>query len=342
MRINFTSALELVLLIALCCVTAKAQTCNTGKVDDRVAAFLKGRGAEQTLAQLKATTITSLRDDEPKSFKRLPEDSVKRISVEKVKVNVVRPSAKSGLPVIINFHDGGFMKPLLPSMEYEALYLAKRFNVVVFDVDYRVAPEFKFPAAVDDAYTVYRWVTQHAGEYGGDAGKIILNGTGAGANLAAFVTHKAKRENTIQSLKLVVMLCPYTDNPMISFYSSFDENPRGYDLTKDKVTFYFQTYAEKTAWFQSDPSLYPIYEKDFSGLPNHLIMTTEFDVLRDEGIAYGKKLEKAGNDVMIKCFPHMIHNLAGLPRNSGEVNRVYELITEAIAKTIAANDAVKK
>jgi acetyl esterase/lipase len=138
------------------------------------------------------------------------------------------------------------------------------------------------------------------------------------------------------------MLCPATDNPMISYYSSFDENASGYGFTKDKAQFNFQNFTEKTEWFKNDAALYPIYEKEFSTLPPHLIMVTEFDVLRDEGIAYGKKLEKAGNDVTIKCFPHMIHNMAGLPTNSGEVNRVYELMNEAITKIDAPKDKTKK
>lgn len=345
MRTCPSLSLALVFYYSISSSSALAQqSCNTGKVDERVAVFLKERAPDLTLAQLNTTSIESLRKDEPKIFKRLPNDSVKRITVEenKIKVNVVRVSAKNGLPVIVNFHEGGFIKPLLPSMEYEALYLAKRLNAVVFDVDYRVAPEHKFPTAVNDAYTVYHWVTQHANEYGGDGSKVILNGIGAGASLAALVAHKAKKEGTIQPIKLVVMLCPSTDNPMISYYSSFDENANGYGLTRDRALFNFQIFTEKTEWFKNDPALCPIYEKDFSTMPAHLIMVTEFDVFRDEGIAYGKKLEKAGNDVIIKCFPHQIHEMAGLPKNSGEVNRVYELMGEAIAKIDAPKDNAKK
>ncbi len=321
-----------------------AQSCTTGKVDERAAAFLKEKGSDLTLAQLKAASIENLRTDEQKIFKKLPNDSVKRITVEKdkIKVNVVRANTNNGRPVIINFHDGGFIKPLLPSMEYEALYLAKRFNAVVFDVDYRVAPECKFPAAVNDAYTVYSWVTQHAGEYGGDGSKLILNGVGTGAMLAALVVHKAKKESTIQPVKLVVMLCPSTDNPMISFYPSFDDNANGYGLTKDRAMFNFQTFTEKEEWFKNNPALFPIYETDFSALPAHLIIVTEFDVARDEGIAYGKKLEKAGNDVTIKCYPHQLHAMTGLPKNSVEVNRTYELVGEAISKIDSTKDKEKK
>src|SRR6185295_10592247 len=94
------------------------------------------------------------------AFIKLPKDSVKRIKITKdsIRVNVVRVSQKNRIPVIINYHQGGFILPLLPWMEYEAMRLAKKFNAVVFDVDYRVAPEHKFPTALNDAYHAFGWV----------------------------------------------------------------------------------------------------------------------------------------------------------------------------------------
>src|SRR5687767_5067930 len=313
-----------------------AQSCTTGKVDERVAAFLKQLGPEPSLVQLKAMPIDKLKNDGPREFTKLPEDSVKRIKVTKdnIKVNVVRASAKTGLPVIINYHPGGFVMPLLPWMEYEAMRLAKKFNAVVFDVDYRVAPEYKFPTASNDAYNAYLWVLEHAAEYGGDPNKVILNGSSAGANLAALVTHRAKKEAKLQPIKLVILNCPALDNPMTSYYPSYEENASGYMLTKSATLNYFQIYLDKSEWYKNNAAMWPIYETDFSGLPPFLIMVTEFDVLRDEGVAYGKKLEKAGNNVSIKCFPHQIHCFIGLPPNAGEIKRVYELMGESITKAI--------
>jgi acetyl esterase len=334
---TFIAKLVFTLLFAVFLhLTAWPQTCTTGKVDDRVAAFLKRSGPEKTLDQLKTTPIAQLKNEGPREFKKLPGDSVKRITITKdnIKVNVVKASAKSGLPVIINYHPGRFIMPLLPWMEYEAMRLAKKFNAVVFDVDYRVAPEHKFPAASNDAYNAYLWVLEHAGEHGGDPNRIILNGSSAGANLAALITHRAKKEGKHQPIKLVIMNCPPTDNPMISYYPSYEENAKGYMATKDQSIFYVQTYLDKSEWYKNNPEVWPIYEKDFTGLPPTLIIVTEFDVLRDEGTAYGKKLEKAGNDVSIKCFPHQLHCFIGLPQESGEIKRVYELMGEAIVKAV--------
>jgi acetyl esterase len=333
-KISYASLAFAFYFIALVPVAVRSQSCATGKVDDRVADFLKKKGPDKTLAQLKASPIEQFKNNGNGIFKKLPDDSVKRIMItsDNIKVNVVKASQKSGLPVIINYHSGGFIRPLVPSMEYDAMLLARKLNAVVFDVDYRVAPENKFPTAVDDAYNAYRWVSDHAREFGGDPDKIILNGTEAGGNLAALVMHRAKKEGKLQGVKLVMMICPSTDNPMISYYSSFDENASGYLLTKDLVFFYFQTYLEKNEWFKNDPALSPIYEKDFSGMPPSLIVVAEFDVLRDEGIAYGKKLENGNNDVSIKCFPHQINSLTGLPNDSGEIKSLYDLIGEKIAK----------
>ena len=329
---NLRIVIILLLIHAIPWVTF-AQTCSTGKVDDRVAAFLKTLPPDPTLAQIRSMPISQLKNDGPKQFRKMPEDSVKRIKITKdnIKVNVVNASGKKGLPVIINYHPGGFIMPLLPWMEYEALRLSKKYNAVVFDVDYRVAPENKFPTAANDAYNAYLWVMEHAGEHGGDPTKIILNGSSVGANLAALVAHKAKKEGKLDPLKLVIMNCPPTDNPMTSFYASYEDNANGYMLTKDQATFFLQTYLDKSDWFRPNPEMWPMHRKDLRGLPSFLIITTEFDVLRDEGIAYGKRLEQAGNKVAIKCFPHQIHGFIGLPENAPELNRVYELMGESIA-----------
>jgi acetyl esterase len=279
-----------VLVAVLLPLVTLSQSCSTGKVDEQVAGFLKAKGPDQTLAQIKAIPIEQIRKEGPKLFAKLPEDSVKRIKITKdnIKVNVVRASSKSGLPIIINFHSGGFIKPLLPWMEYEAMRLSGKFNAVVFDVDYRVAPENKFPTAVNDSYNSFLWVLEHGAEYGGDPTKIILTGTSAGANLAALIVHKAKKEGKLQPIKLVILNCPPTDNPMTSYYTSYEDNARSYLLTKDLAIFYFESYLDKSEWYKSNPEMWPIHEKDLSGLPSHLIITTEFDVLRDEGIAYGE------------------------------------------------------
>lgn len=342
MKISKPSQKKSALLFLLICLlplsgrSQTAQTCETGKLDDRVAAFIKKAGPAMTITQLKAAPIANFKTSGPAEFKKLPEDSVKRIKITKdnIAVNVVRANAASGLPVIINFHGGGFIKPLLPWMEYDAMIMAKKFNAVVFDVDYRVAPEYKFPTAVNDAYNAYKWVLEHAKEYGGDANKIILSGWSAGANLATLVTHKAKKEGTHKPIKLAILNCAPMDNPMTSYYNSYETNATGYFLTKDEALFCFENYLEKTEWYKNNPEMWPIHAADVSGLPPALIILAEFDILRDEGLAYGRKLEKAGNQVQILCYPHQIHCLIGLPPDAGERKQLLSSMGEAIKKAL--------
>jgi acetyl esterase len=327
----FTSLL-LVFFLLILSSQIHAQSCNTGKLDERAAAFLDKNGKGLNMQTLMASSIEELRKDKLKDFLKLHEDSVQRIKItsDNIKVNVVKASKENNLMVIINFHAGGFIKPLLPSMEYEAMRLSKKFNAVVFDIDYRIAPEHKYPAAKHDAYAAYNWVKENAKQYGGDPEKIILIGYEAGANLAALTMHKARKENNHKGLKSVLLICPMLDNPMISFYGSYEDNATGYGLSKEEALFYTQNYLDKSLWFAGASEIWPVYENELLGMPPTLIITTEFDVLRDEGIAYGKKLEKAGNRSAIKCFPHQLHNFTGLSDKAEEKNRVYELMKEVI------------
>jgi acetyl esterase len=304
-----------------------SQTCTTGQIDERANVFLKKNGTGQTIAQLRASPIETIRKEVLMVAKPVPKDSILRVSISSnLKINVVKASSGNSRPVILHFHGGGFVTPLMPWMERQANIMAKKLNAVVMDVDYRVAPENKFPAASLDAWEAYLWVLQHAKEYGGNPEKIFLVGTESGANLAALLAFKARKEGKIIPLNGMVLICPIVDNPMISFYASLDDNASGYWYTKDRLQFYFQLYLDKPQWFGAHPEIWPIYEKDFTGLPPALIVTTEFDVLRDEGIAFGKKLEQAGNNAIIKCYPHQLHNFYGLPANSDEWSRVYELM----------------
>lgn len=309
------------------------QTCVTDTLDHRVAEFIKNHEPAYASGQL---SIDDLRKNGPTVFARLPDDSVKRVAIGSggLRVNVLNASNGNNLPVIINFHPGGFVVPLQPWMEYEALDLSRRFNAVVFDVDYRVGPEHKHPSATVDAWTAFEWVIEHAKEYGGDPTRIIVKGTEAGATLAAQVMHRAKREKRMDALRLVMMICPAVDNPMISYYPSQDAYSTGYLRTRDQVIFSVQQYFDKPDWYHTSAHIWPIYESDLEGLPPVLILTTEFDMLRDEGIAYGKKLEAAGVAVSIKCFPHQIHGFIGLPHTSGEVQRAYQLMGEAIVNAL--------
>jgi acetyl esterase len=143
-----------------------------------------------------------------------PAKDVQRIKItaDSIPVLVFNPAHSKGLPIIVQYHGGGFIQPLVQWMEYYYWLDAKTFNAVVFAVDYRVAPENKFPAGFNDSYNAFKWISENGSRYGGDTSKVILKGESAGANFVAAVCLKAKQEGMAQRIKLQVMNSPVLDN----------------------------------------------------------------------------------------------------------------------------------
>jgi len=280
-----------------------AQTCGTRQLDPRIAAFLKIIGYQDlTLEQLRNLPIEKIKYvDLPMS--RYPKDDVKRIKItaDSIPVLVFNPTHSQNLPIIINYHGGGFISPLLAGLEQSLWQDAKTYGAIVFAVDYRVAPENKFPAAVVDSYNAFKWIAANASAFGGDTSRIVLMGNSAGANLVAVVAQKAKKEAIAGKIKLQVMNgLPVDLRPQNMESSvSYQENAKGYFQTKALCYFAVETYAPN----QSDhPEVSPILQQDLRGLPPAVIINAEFDPLRDDGVLYAAKLRKAGVKVWDKCF----------------------------------------
>ncbi len=144
-----------------------AQTCGNRKLDPRVAAFLKMIGNEDlTIEQLRNIPIAQLRNVGPPLIP-FPESDVKRIkiTVDSIPILIFNPSHANNLPIVINYHGGGFILPLLKALEHSLWQEAKTYGAIVFAVDYRVAPENKFPAAVNDSYNAFKWIAEHGAEF---------------------------------------------------------------------------------------------------------------------------------------------------------------------------------
>jgi len=308
--------------------TAKAQSCKTGKLDPRVASVLKNLPPERSVEEQRKMPIEQLRNF-PGLLFYYPQTDMKRIKVtaDSIPVLVFNPSKASGHPVIIYYHGGSFIVPLLPSMEYGIWKEAKTYQAIVFAVDYRVAPEHKFPAGVNDAYNAFKWIIEHAIEFGGDTSRIFLMGYSAGGNLATVVSQKAKKQGIEKKIKLQILNCPVTDVNGDK-YPSWRENEKGYVLTRDNGLFALENLATPKDY--DNPELSPMLAKDLSGLPPAVIFTAEFDPLRDDGASYADLLKKAGVRVWFKCFPGQIHCLAGLPGNAVEFKEMTDLVMAAI------------
>lgn len=311
-----------------------AQTCGIRQLDPRVASFLKMIGyQDMTIEQLRNIPIEQLKFAGPPLIP-YPKEDVKRIKItpDSIPVLVFNPSYAQNLPILINYHGGGFISPLLPGLEHSLWQNAKTYGAVVFAIDYRVAPENKFPAAVNDSYNAFKWIAEHGNEFGGDTSRIALIGNSAGANLVAVVTQKAKKNGISNKIKLQIMNgLPGDCSPNNMETSvSYQENAKGYWQTKAACYFAIELYAPGQ---YKDPEVSPMLTEDLKGLPSAVIINAEFDPLRDDGFLYAAKLRKSGVKVWDKCFAGQIHMLLGLPSNAEEIKELETIVKTAMKES---------
>ena len=323
----------LILLIAgLLPFLGKAQKCGTRTLDPEIAGFLRIIGYQDlSLEQLRAMPIGQLKFPQIPLLP-YPKEDVQRIKVtrDSIPVLVFNPLHKDNLPVIIHYHGGGFISPLVPGLEYSLWQDARNYEAVVFAVDYRVAPEHRFPAAVDDSYASFQWIAENAQRFGGDVNKIVLMGNSAGASLVAAITQRAKKAGIGNRIKLQVLNgLPADLRPQhMESSESYLQNASGYFQTKALCYFAVETYAPEQ---YNDPEVSPILAADFSGLPPALIVTAEFDPMRDDGPLYAAKLSAAGVKVREKCFAGQLHCLIGALPESKAQHEFVTLVKNAMS-----------
>lgn len=311
-----------------------AQPCGTRQLDPRVATFLKMIGNEDlTIEQFRAIPIEKLRMAGPPAIP-YPAADVKRIKItaDSIPVLIFNPSHANNLPILINYHGGGFFLPLLKGLENSLWQDANRYGAIVFAIDYRVAPENKFPAAVNDSYNAFKWIAAHGSEFGGDTSRIALMGYSAGANLVAVITQKAKKEGVGDKIKLQIMNgLPVDCSPQNMETSvSYQGNAKGYWQTKAACYFAIELYAPGQ---YNNPEVSPILTDDLKGLPPAVIINAEFDPLRDDGVLYAAKLKKNGVKVWDKCFAGQIHMLFGLPPDAEELKEYETIVKTAMSES---------
>jgi acetyl esterase len=224
-------------------------------------------------------------------------------------VRIYHPSDRRPLPVLVFFHGGGFVIGDLETHDRTCRALANRSESIVVAVDYRLAPEHPFPAGVEDACAAVAWVAQHATELGGDPARLAVGGDSAGGNLAAVTTLWARDQGI--PLRFQLLIYPAVDMESDA-YPSRDENAKGFMLDREAQEWFVTQYfgadpPEMTNW-----RLAPIRASSHAGLPPALVITAEFDPLRDEGAAYAAKLESAGGAATLSCYDGMIHGFVGL------------------------------
>ncbi len=186
--------------------------------------------------------------------------------------------------------------------------LALKTGAKVISVDYRLAPEHQFPAAPEDCYAATKWVAEHAEELNGDPNNLIVGGDSAGGTLTAAVTLMARDRKTPKIAKQILMypVIDFHKSDVTSIYPSYLENAEGFGVTNTHMGLFWDLYVEKEE-DRHHPYASPIRAAEVSNLPEALLLTAEYDVLRDEGEAYGQRLRNVGVPVTAKRFEGIIH-----------------------------------
>ncbi len=229
----------------------------------------------------------------------------------KIPVRIYSPlGAEDGpLPVLVFYQGGGMVIGDLDTHDQICRMLANRAGCKVVSVAYRLAPEYKFPAAVEDSYSVLQWVAGHTAEFNGDSSRLAVGGDSAGGNLSAVVAQLARDQG---GPRLLFQLLIYPATAQLGQFPSYEENAQGYFLSKDSIVYFYNHTVGKDA-DPSDPRIAPLEAENLAGLPSALVITAEYDPLRDEGKAYADRLREAGVPVSFHNYEGMIHAFYQMP-----------------------------
>jgi len=256
-----------------------------------------------------------------------PIDGVEDRSIDgpvgQIPIRIYTPLGEAPRPILVYYHGGGWTIGNLDVADKPCRDLAAATQAVVVSVDYRMGPEHKFPAAVDDCYAATKWAAEHAAELGGDAQRLVVIGDSAGGNLAAVIPLVA-RERGGPRIGYQVLIYPVTNYGFDT--ASALENADGYLLTREAMRWFWGHYLNSET-DGADPHASPLRAADLSGLPPALVVTCEFDPLRDEGEAYGERLREAGVPVKVTRYDGMIHGFFWM---SGAVSQRYQELVDEI------------
>jgi acetyl esterase len=257
-------------------------------------------------------------------------DEVIRVKGGVVRARVYRPEERSGpLPIVVFYHGGGFVLGSLRSHEGECKALALGANAIVVAVDYRLAPEHRFPTAVDDGVAAYLWVAENAAALGGDARRMAVAGDSAGGNIAAVVARDLRHHANKPIFQLLVY-------PAVDFTRSLPSHrhfSKGFLLTKASIDWFLESYMEGSSdW--THPRASPLLDGDHAGLAPALVLTAGFDSLRDEGKAYADALSAAGVRVEHRCHEGLVHGFFSMSAGVDAAGRALEEIIASLRSAL--------
>ncbi len=219
-------------------------------------------------------------------------------------VRMYRPSERKDLGCLVFIHGGGWTVNSISTHDAVCRRLANLGNCVVLSVDHRMSPEFKYPAALDDTYNALQWALNNGSRFGWDVARVAIGGDSSGGTLATTAA-LLNRDRGGPTLAYQVLLYPVTDY-YLPGTASYVENATGYSLNRDFMIWFWQNYIPSGVDFD-DPYLCPLRSGNLSGMPSALILTAEYDPLRDEGREYAKKLSAAGVPVDLWHYDNQMH-----------------------------------
>jgi acetyl esterase len=256
-----------------------------------------------SLADARAADLASIRagGGEPEPVYEVAELKITGPGGE-LPLRLYRPASERPLPALVYFFGGGWVLGTIDTADGVCRRLANACGALVVVVGYRLAPEHPFPAAIDDCYTAVRWVAEHSGEIGADPARLAVGGDSAGGNLAAGVALRARADGPALAGQLLVY--PNTDQ------LADDQSMRAADdrflFNRHSVDWYRQHYLANPG-DAAHPLASPLRAESLAGLPPALLITAEYDPLRDQGEAYARRLADEGVPVELSRYPGMAH-----------------------------------
>ena len=247
-----------------------------------------------------------------------------------IPVRLYRPDdGDAALPLLIWYHGGGWVIGDLESADPTVRKLANRGGFLVLSVNYRLAPEHRYPAAVEDCWAVLEWVSAHGGELGADPTRLAVGGDSAGGNLAAVIAVKARDAGL--AVRHQLLIYPATD--ATASQPSIEENGEGYLLTRKGMAWFGDHYAAGADL--RDPQLSPLFTADLRGVAPATVYTAEYDPLRDEGNLYAQHLAEAGVETEQHCYPGMIHGFFSMATMTPVTNQAIAASAARLAAALA-------
>jgi acetyl esterase len=237
----------------------------------------------------------------------------------------IRPRGGDGGPLLVYYHGGGFVVGGYETHGNLCEAISDGAGVHVLFVDYRLAPEHKAPAAIDDAFAAYLWAREHVAELGADPDRVAVGGDSAGGNLATVVAMRARDEGAPPP-SLALLLYPVTN--FASQTRSYGLFGTGFFLRRWDMEFCHERYLGGSGVDPADPRVSPLLADDLSGLPPSILVTAGFDPLRDEGRQYAEALRSAGNAVQAREYGSLIHSFPNFfALGGGATTATYEIIS---------------